>query len=39
LAGSIPDSEIQKMKVIDTQAWAGGKRVLHVPTYFVWGQI
>ena len=39
LAGSVPDAEIQKMKLIDTQAWANGKRVLQVPTYFAWGQI
>lgn len=39
LAGSVPEAEIQKMKMIDTQAWADGKRVLHVPTYFAWGQI
>jgi SAM-dependent methyltransferase len=39
LADSVPDAEIQKMKLIDKQAWANGDRVLHVPTYFAWGQI
>jgi ubiquinone/menaquinone biosynthesis C-methylase UbiE len=39
LADSVPDAEIQKMKLIDKQAWAKGERVLHVPTYFAWGQI
>jgi len=39
LAESVSDEEIQKMKRIDEQAWQQGKRVLDVPTYFVWGQI
>lgn len=39
LAGFVPDSEIQKMKHLDEQARARGERVLHVPTYFAWGQI
>jgi ubiquinone/menaquinone biosynthesis C-methylase UbiE len=39
LEDSVPDAEIQKMKLIDKQAWAKGERVLHVPTYFAWGQI
>ena len=38
LAGSIPDAEIQKMKKVDAEAWATKTRVLHVPTYFGWGQ-
>jgi len=38
LAGLVPDIEIQKMKLIDAQAWASGERVLYVPTYFAWGQ-
>jgi SAM-dependent methyltransferase len=38
LAGLVPESEIQKMKHLDQQAWARGERVLHVPTYFAWGQ-
>jgi ubiquinone/menaquinone biosynthesis C-methylase UbiE len=39
LADSVSDAEIQKMKLIDKQAWAKDERVLHVPTYFAWGQI
>lgn len=38
LAGLAPESEIQRMKHLDEQAWARGERVLHVPTYFAWGQ-
>jgi SAM-dependent methyltransferase len=39
LAGSVPETEIQKMRRMDEQAWEQGARVLHVPTYFAWGQI
>jgi SAM-dependent methyltransferase len=39
LAGSVTEEEIQKMKQMNEQAWEQGKRVLHVPTYFAWGQI
>jgi ubiquinone/menaquinone biosynthesis C-methylase UbiE len=39
LAGSVSEAEIQKMKLLDERAWKHGDRVLHVPTYFVWGQI
>jgi SAM-dependent methyltransferase len=38
LAGFIPRSDIHKMKRLDQQARARGKRVLHVPTYFAWGR-
>lgn len=38
LAGFIPNEEIQEMKKLDGQAWARGKRVLNVPTYFAWGR-
>ena len=38
LAGFIPSDELQKMKELDQQARSRGKRVLHVPTYFAWGQ-
>lgn len=37
LAGFIPGAELHKLKRLDQQARAGGKRVLHVPTYFAWG--
>jgi len=39
LVGMVPEPEIQKMKLIDSQAWERGERVLHVPTYFAWGQV
>jgi len=39
LAGSIPKEKIQKMKVLDQQAREYGKRILHIPTYFAWGQV
>jgi len=39
LADSVSEAEIQKMKLIDERAWANGNRILHVPTYFAWGQI
>jgi ubiquinone/menaquinone biosynthesis C-methylase UbiE len=39
LAGFVPAQEIQRMKVLDLQAWAGNVRVLQVPTYFAWGII
>lgn len=39
LAGSIPASEIQRMKRLDSQARERGERELHVPTYFAWGQV
>ena len=38
LTGHISNQEIQRMKKLDKQAWERGKRVLHVPTYFAWGQ-
>ena len=39
LAGWVPAHEIQKMKLLDQQAWDRGERVLHVPTYFAWGEV
>jgi ubiquinone/menaquinone biosynthesis C-methylase UbiE len=39
LEGMAPKEEIQKMKLLDEQAWERGERVLYVPTYFVWGQV
>ena len=39
LAGVIPAEEIHTMKLIDEEARARGERVLHVPTYFVWGRV
>jgi len=39
LAGRVPSQEIQRLKALDEQAWARGERILHVPTYFVWGRV
>ncbi len=39
LAGFVSETDVQRMKVLDQQARARGKRVLHVPTYFAWGQV
>ncbi len=39
LAETVSKDEIQKMKLLDKQAWERGERVLNVPTYFAWGQI
>lgn len=39
LTGFIPGKDIQQMKDLDQQARAQGRRVLHVPTHFVWGQV
>ncbi len=39
LAGKVSGTDIQKMKLIDKQAWANGQRKLHVPTYFAMGQM
>lgn len=39
LAGFVPEDEIQKMKLLDEQAWERGERILHVPTYFAWGRV
>jgi SAM-dependent methyltransferase len=38
LAGTIPEAKLQRLKEVDEQAWERGERVLHVPTYYVWGQ-
>jgi len=38
LEESVPSEEIQAMKRLDEQAWTRGERLLHVPTYFAWGQ-
>jgi len=39
LRGSVPMEEIQRLKKLDEWAWAHGKRILHVPTYFAWGRV
>lgn len=38
LAGTVDEGEIQKLKLLDARARSRGERVLHVPTYFAWGQ-
>jgi hypothetical protein len=38
LAGLVPSEEIQRMKLLDEQAWERGQRILHVPTFFAWGK-
>lgn len=39
LAGQIPEADIQRMKLTDKAARERGERILHVPTYFVWGRV
>lgn len=38
LQGWIPADDLRRMKELDKQAREQGTRVLHVPTYFAWGQ-
>lgn len=38
LAGLISPEDLRRMKTLDQQARADGQRVMHVPTYFAWGQ-
>lgn len=39
LAAHIPAKQIQQMKELDLNAWLAGKRVLHVPTHYLWARI
>jgi SAM-dependent methyltransferase len=39
LGGRVPAEEIQRLKLLDEQAWRDGKRVLQVPTHFTYGQV
>jgi SAM-dependent methyltransferase len=39
LIPNVPRQDLRKMKRLDDQAWARGERILHVPTYFAWGQV
>lgn len=39
LAGSVPVSELRRLRALDERAWEQGKRVLSVPTYFAWGRV
>lgn len=38
LAGLVSAGELQRLRVLDEDAWDNGTRVLHVPTYFALGQ-
>lgn len=38
LMGFASRDEVHRLKYLDAQARARGKRVLHVPTYFAWGR-
>lgn len=38
LAGSVPSADLQRMRELDRGARLRGERMLHVPTYFVWGR-
>jgi SAM-dependent methyltransferase len=39
LQNQVPAGEIQRMKILDQQAWESGERSLHVPTHFAWGRV
>jgi SAM-dependent methyltransferase len=39
LTGIVPGKEIQRMKILEEQAWQSRTRVLHVPTYFAYGMV
>lgn len=39
LAGRVADDRIQKMKHVDLQAWLFGRRILHVPTHYLWARM
>jgi len=39
LAGSLPQAELERFRILDARARERGERVLYVPTYFAWGQV
>ena len=39
LGESVSREEIQKIKLLDDEAWSKGERGLYVPTYFAWGVV
>jgi SAM-dependent methyltransferase len=39
LESYLPAAEIEAFRRLDDQAWAGGKRVLFVPTFYAWGRV
>lgn len=38
LAGFVPKKEINRLRKLDEQAWRERSRILHVPTFFAWGE-
>ncbi len=38
LRGRVPVADIQKMKILDDEAWARGNRISDIPTYYLWGR-
>ena len=39
LAGRIDPDQIRKMKALDLETWQAGKRVLYVPTHYLWARM
>lgn len=39
LAGRVSQKRIQEMRALDWKAWLQGKRILHVPTYYLWARM
>jgi len=39
LNGLVPETELDRMMLLDADARRQGDRILHVPTYFVWAQV
>ena len=39
LAGLVPQPELDRLKSVDHQARSRGERLLHIPTYFAFGQV
>jgi SAM-dependent methyltransferase len=39
LAGTVPEQDLNKLRLADARAWSLGTRRLHVPTYFACGQV
>jgi SAM-dependent methyltransferase len=39
LEGTVPESELARLRALDERAVLRGDRLLYVPTYFAWGQV
>jgi SAM-dependent methyltransferase len=39
LAGSVPADDLERFRRLDASARQRGQRLLHVPTYYAWGQV